>query len=115
MTTTDSLAKESCEACRADAPRVSEADKQMLIEQLPHWQIVMQGERDCLVREYRFKNFAEGLAFTNRVGELDEALDHHPDIELSWGRVKLVWYTHAIGGLHRNDFRCAAKSEQLYF
>lgn len=108
------LAEERCDACRVDSPRVSEQEKQALAQQLPDWQILFEYERDYLLREYAFPNFAEALAFTNRIGELAERLDHHPDIALSWGRVALLWYTHAIGGLHRNDFRCAAKADQLY-
>ena len=48
----------------------------------------------------------------NRVGEIAEQQGHHPDIELGWGRVKLILYTHKIDGLHESDFVFAAKAEQ---
>jgi 4a-hydroxytetrahydrobiopterin dehydratase len=64
-------------------------------------------------KEYRFKNFREALEFVNRVGELAEAVGHHPDIELGWGRVKLTLFTHKIDGLHESDFVFAAKADRL--
>ena len=63
-------------------------------------------------KQYRFKNFREALAFTNRVGELAEEIGHHPDIELAWGRVALTVFTHKIGGLNEADFVFAAKADR---
>jgi 4a-hydroxytetrahydrobiopterin dehydratase len=54
------------------------------------------------------------LDFTIRIGELAEQEDHHPVITTEWGRVTVTWWTHAIRGLHRNDFIMAAKSDQAY-
>ena len=65
-----------------------------------------------LVKEYRFPDFCQALAFVNRVGELAEQEGHHPDIELGWGRVKLTIWTHSIGGLSENDFILAAKADR---
>ncbi len=114
MSTETDLAKEACEACRAGAPKVSALDIPKLMHQIPEWEVVNHEGTLMLEREYEFPDFSGALAFTNRVGELAESLQHHPDILTAWGRVKLVWYTHKIGGLHRNDFRCAARSDQLY-
>ena len=75
------------------------------------WRVV---DDHHLEREYRFRNFRQALAFTNRVGELAEDVGHHPDIELAWGRVKLTVFTHKIDGLHETDFVFAAKAERLY-
>jgi len=66
-----------------------------------------------LEKEYRFKDFAQALEFVNKVGRLAEYQGHHPDIYLSWGRVKLTLWTHKIGGLHKNDFILAAKADEL--
>jgi 4a-hydroxytetrahydrobiopterin dehydratase len=74
------------------------------------WRVV---DDHHLEKEWRFRNFREALAFTNRVGELAEAVGHHPDIELGWGRVKLTVYTHKIDGLHEADFVFAAKVDAL--
>jgi 4a-hydroxytetrahydrobiopterin dehydratase len=66
-----------------------------------------------LEKEYRFPNFREALDFTNQVGEMAEEQGHHPDIELSWGRVKLLVWTHKIDGLTESDFIWAAKADRL--
>jgi 4a-hydroxytetrahydrobiopterin dehydratase len=66
-----------------------------------------------LVRALSFPDFARALAFTNAVGALAEAENHHPALLTEWGRVTVSWWTHAIGGLHRNDFLMAAKTDQI--
>ena len=107
------LAKLPCEACRADSPRATEAVRREYMAQLPEWTIVPQDGVDRLQRVFRFKNFVAALAFTNRVGELAEANAHHPLIITEWGRVTVQWWTHAIGGLHVNDFILAARTDAL--
>jgi len=74
------------------------------------WQVV---DEHRLEKEYRFKDFRSALAFTNRVGELAETQGHHPDIHLSWGKVKLILWTHKIAGLSESDFILAAKADML--
>ncbi len=108
------LTEMQCVACRADSPRVTEAEIAEFKPQVPDWQIVERDGEKRLERVFTFKNFAGALAFTNRVGELAEAEQHHPAILTEWGRVTLDWWTHSIHGLHRNDFIMAAKSDSLY-
>jgi 4a-hydroxytetrahydrobiopterin dehydratase len=66
-----------------------------------------------LEKTFEFKDFREALTFTNRVGELAETVGHHPDIYLSWGKVKVTIWTHKIDGLTESDFILAAKIENL--
>ena len=66
-----------------------------------------------LEKEYRFKDFAEALAFVNRLGEAAEAEGHHPDIFLAWGRVSVTLWTHSIGGLSEKDFTLAARADAV--
>jgi 4a-hydroxytetrahydrobiopterin dehydratase len=66
-----------------------------------------------LERAFKFKDFAEALAFTIKVGEIAEAEGHHPALLTEWGRVTVTWWTHKIRGLHRNDFIMAAKTDHL--
>ncbi|POG24875.1 4a-hydroxytetrahydrobiopterin dehydratase [Aeromonas bestiarum] len=107
------LASQQCEACRADAPKVSEQELAELMQLIPDWQpLVVKGELQ-LRREFTFRNFKEALAFTNRLGELAEAEFHHPSILTEWGKVTVSWWTHKIGGLHRNDFIMAARTDEL--
>lgn len=82
--------------------------------QTPDWQIVEREGIRRLERAFKLKNFAQALAFTNQVGALAEAEDHHPAILTEWGRVTVTLWTHTTGGLHRNDFIVAAKTDQLF-
>jgi 4a-hydroxytetrahydrobiopterin dehydratase len=75
-----------------------------------HWDVV---DDHHLRAEYRFKDFLEALAFTNKVGELSEQEGHHPDLHLSYGKVVVTVWTHAINGLSENDFILAAKIDSL--
>lgn len=108
------LAGQTCEACRADAPRVSDAEVAELKTQVPDWQVLTVDGEQRLRRLFKFKNFAEALAFTQRVGDLAEEADHHPALLTEWGKVTVDWWTHKIGGLHRNDFIMAAKTDRAY-
>jgi 4a-hydroxytetrahydrobiopterin dehydratase len=74
------------------------------------WRVV---DEHHLEKSFRFKNFREALTFTNRVGELAEEQNHHPDICLAWGKVMLSIWTHKIDGLTESDFIFAAKAERL--
>ncbi|HZB35112.1 MAG TPA: 4a-hydroxytetrahydrobiopterin dehydratase [Gaiellaceae bacterium] len=67
----------------------------------------------ALEREFQFADFAEALAFVNRVGAAAEAADHHPDIEIHWNRVKLRWWTHVTGSITDRDRELAARTSEL--
>lgn len=108
------LAAETCHECRADSPKVDAGDATKLLLEIPDWTIVQEGGVDRLQRLFKFENFLDALAFTNQVGSLAEEVQHHPLIITEWGRVTLQWWTHSIGGLHRNDFIMAAKADKLF-
>ncbi len=82
--------------------------------QVPEWQITEVDGEKRLERAFKFKNFAEAIAFTDKVGTTAEEEDHHPLIVTEWGRVTVQWWTHKIRGLHQNDFIMAAKTDHLY-
>jgi len=104
------LASRSCVPCRGGIPPLTHAQIEPLLEQLgAGWSVI---DDHHLAKTYKFKNFAEALAFTNRVGAIAEEQGHHPDIELAWGRVGLTIWTHAIDGLTEGDFILAAKAER---
>lgn len=107
------LAEERCDACKSGAPQVTDVEIEGYLAQLCGWQVMERDQIKVLEKNFTFKNFAAALDFTNQVGEIAETSQHHPDILTAWGRVTVTWYTHKIGGLHRNDFRCAAKCDQL--
>jgi 4a-hydroxytetrahydrobiopterin dehydratase len=107
------LSAERCSACRRDSPRVTEAEIAELTRELRDWQLLERAGIARLERVFQFPNFADALAFTNRVGTLAEAEGHHPALLTEWGRVTVTWWTHKIRGLHRNDFIMAAKTDVL--
>jgi 4a-hydroxytetrahydrobiopterin dehydratase len=89
----------------ADGLRVGD-EVAPLLAQLGGWQVV--GEHP-LSKEYKFQNFADALAFVNRVGAVAEGEGHHPDVSFGWGYARLEIYTHAIDGLSESDFVLAAR------
>jgi 4a-hydroxytetrahydrobiopterin dehydratase len=103
-----------CVACRVGEPTVTEAEMAELVPQIPQWQVVEREGVKRLERVFQFKDFAQALAFTNKVGALAEAEEHHPALLTEWGRVTVTWWTHKIRGLHRNDFIMAAKTDGLW-
>ncbi len=110
----EQLHKMRCVACEGTEPTVTEQEIAKLHPQVPQWEIVEKDGERRLERTFAFKDFAHALAFTDRVGALAEAEGHHPLIVLEWGKVAVGWWTHAIHGLHRNDFIMAAKTDQAY-
>jgi 4a-hydroxytetrahydrobiopterin dehydratase len=110
----DNLNQQSCEACRADAPEISDQELKSLMPQIPDWGVVVVDGVMQLRREFDFSNFERAMAFSNRVGDIAEAEGHHPAILTEWGRVTVNWWSHKIGGLHRNDLIMAARTDEVY-
>ena len=104
------LAKKECVPCRGGVPPLEGEAIKSLLDQLGNdWKTVNDHH---LEKEYRFKDFREAMVFAVKVGELAEAQGHHPDIYLSWGKVKLTIWTHKIDGLTESDFVLAAKADR---
>jgi len=108
------LAEQHCEACNASAPKVTDEEKRSLHKGVQDWEILSVDGEEQLRRAFKFKNFAQALAFTNMVGELAEGENHHPAILLEYGKATINWWTHSIGGLHKNDFIMAARTDAAY-
>jgi len=105
------LAEKDCVPCKGGVPPLKGNDLAKLRSELkPGWQIIKDHH---LEGEFKFKDFREALNFTNRIGELAEEQGHHPDIYLSWGKVKVTIWTHKIDGLTESDFVLAAKIDKL--
>ena len=81
------------------------------MNQPPNWRIV---DNHHLEREYAFPDFKTALAFVNEIGAAAEEADHHPDILLGWGKVRLTLWTHTANGLTERDFALADKIERLW-
>ena len=103
-----SLAQKECVPCKGGVPPLTRAQFSPLLAQLKGWNV----EKDHhLSKTYAFPDFAKALAFVNRVGEMAEQQGHHPDVYLSWGKVRLEIWTHKIDGLTESDFVFAAKAD----
>lgn len=107
------IASQECEACRIDAPRVTEQEQEDLLKELNGWQIVEKKGVLQLLKAYNFANFLEAMEFSQKIAQLAEAQGHHPALLTEWGRVTVRWWSHKIRGLHRNDFIMAAKTDEL--
>ena len=108
------LTQSSCVPCRGGVAPLDEAGIANYAPDVPEWRVVKRDGIARIEREYTFPDFQEALDFTVAIGELAEREQHHPDIHLSWGKVRVETWTHKIKGLHRNDFILAAKSDRIY-
>ena len=108
------LVREKCVACRADSPHVTDEEITKLHPQVSEWDLIAEDEIPKLQRVFRFRNFAQALAFTNAIGDIAEAEGHHPRLVTEWGRAGVTWWTHKIRNLHHNDFIMAAKADEIY-
>ena len=108
------LSEMKCTACRGDEPTLTDAEIAGLRPQVPEWQVVQREGIKRLERVFKFGNFAQALAFTNKVAEQAEEEGHHPALLTEWGKVTVTWWTHKIGGLHQNDFIMAARTDELF-
>jgi 4a-hydroxytetrahydrobiopterin dehydratase len=101
------IVERKCVPCEGGTPPLTAEEITNYKSQIPNWQI--SKDQKSISREFRFKDFKEAMSFINKVAELAEREGHHPDIHVSWNRVRLELSTHAIGGLSENDFILAAK------
>jgi 4a-hydroxytetrahydrobiopterin dehydratase len=84
-----------------------------LLEELQEWTLKRIDGVARVEKRYHFNDFAKALAFTKKVGELAEKAGHHPAILTEWGKVTVSWWSHSLGGVHRNDLIMAARTDQL--
>ena len=105
----ESLSSRKCVPCHGGVPRLGGDEIAPLLGQLDGWRVA---DERRLQKLYRFTNFADALAFVNRVGRIAEAEGHHPDIHFGWGYARLEIHTHAVGGLTESDFILAAKIDE---
>jgi len=105
------LASKKCVPCRGGVPPLSGDELLTLGRKLGEsWEVV---NAHHLSKEFSFANFVDALAFVNRVGEIAEEQNHHPDLYLAWGKVTVELWTHKIDGLSESDFILAAKIDRL--
>ena len=105
------LRQQDCKSLKGKENAVDAAKAHEIIKELPGWRFG-DGE-EFIEKTYKFPDFAKALAFVNEIGAIAERENHHPDIELGWGKVVVKFSTHDVGGLSMNDFISAAKVESI--
>ncbi|TCO78923.1 pterin-4-alpha-carbinolamine dehydratase [Plasticicumulans lactativorans] len=106
------LKDKSCVPCRGGVPPLEAAAARRLLAEVPGWQI--EGPAARIRRRFTFKDYRSVVEFVNRIAEMAETEQHHPDIGFGWGYAEVVFFTHKIAGLHENDFIMAAKVNALF-
>jgi 4a-hydroxytetrahydrobiopterin dehydratase len=107
------LTQEHSVPINAASQGLSKAEAEALVKELNGWTMLTKDDEPRLEKVYKFDDFAQALEFTDKIGALADAEDHHPAILTEWGKVTVDWWTHKIKGLHRNDFIMAAKTDDL--
>ena len=108
------LAKKKCIPCSGDIPALKDDEISELKKELKNWEIkkTIDGY-NCLNKIIKFDNFLESLNFINKVSEVAEEENHHPDLKFGWGYADITIFTHAIKGLTEGDFVLAAKIDVI--
>ena len=96
-----------------DAPIVSDDEASLLIKEIEGWDLIDDGVKK-LKKEFSFSNYSDSVDFSNKIADMAEQEDHHPQIILEWGKVTVIWWSHKIKGLHKNDLIAAAKTDSLF-
>jgi 4a-hydroxytetrahydrobiopterin dehydratase len=112
--TMSALSSQECVPCHAGEPTLTDAEIAELAPQTPEWSNIERDGERRLERAFQFQDFASALSFAIAIGAAAEEQGHHPALLVEWGKVTVTWWTHTIGGLHRNDFIMAARTDALY-
>ncbi|MDC0937517.1 4a-hydroxytetrahydrobiopterin dehydratase [Pelagibacteraceae bacterium] len=108
------LAKKKCVACDGNILPFDTTEIHKYLKKVDGWDVKNNEDRSfCLIKDFKFKNFAESQNFVNKVSNIAEQENHHPDILFGWGYCKIKIFTHAIKGLAESDFILAAKIDKI--
>jgi len=108
---TSELAKKECVPCKGGTPPLTPDQVHTLLGEVDEWAIEQEYH---LTKSFVFPNFVTALDFVNRIGEIAEQQQHHPDIYLAWGKVRVEVWTHKIQGLTESDFILAARIDAAH-
>lgn len=103
------LSEQKCVPCHGGTEALGSSEAIQLHKEIPEWTL----HDKSLERNFKFKDFHAAMRFVNRVADIANEQDHHPDLWISYSKVRIELSTHAIGGLSRNDFIMAARIDQL--
>ncbi len=105
------LAKKKCVPCEVGGVPLLREEAKTLLAQVHGWNL--SADALHIAKEFIFKDFAGAMAFAVQIGKIAETEGHHPDLQVSWGKVGVILWTHAVGGLSENDFILAAKIDAI--
>lgn len=105
------LNEKQCIPCQGGVTPLTKQEAESYIKETPAWELGKDAAK--IIRSWKFRNFKQALSFVNKVGEIAETQGHHPDITVGWGYCTVELQTHAIQGLHENDFIVAAKINDI--
>lgn len=105
----ENLVQKKCVPCEGGVPPLKGEALQEYLDQVAGWEQVNEHH---IVKTYTFPDFVAALSFVNKIGDIAEQENHHPDICFGWGKVEVTLWTHAVSGLSENDFILAAKIDQ---
>ncbi len=105
------LIEGKCEPCSGNTPKLNFEEISKYLSELDEWNV--NDNQEMIFKKFKFSNFRKALAFTNKVGELAEKEQHHPDVSIGYGYCLVMIHTHAIKGLSINDFILASKIDRI--
>ena len=105
------LTEGKCEPCSGNTPKLNFEEISKYLSELNEWTV--NDNQEMIFKKFKFSNFRKALAFTNKVGELAEKEQHHPDLSIGFGYCLVMIHTHAIKGLSINDFILASKIDTI--
>ena len=108
------LANKKCVPCEGNIPPFNADEIHKYLKKVDGWDVKSNDDKNFyLIKDFKFKNFADSQSFVNKVGDIAEEENHHPDISFGWGYCKIKIFTHAIKGLAESDFILAAKIDKI--
>ena len=108
---TSDLASKSCVPCKGGIPALNSKEAKQMLSSVNGW--LLNDTSTVIEKKFEFDDFKQTLSFVNKVGDLAESEDHHPDISFGWGYCEISIHTHKIKGLHENDFILASKIDEI--
>ena len=110
----EDLSKKKCVPCEGGIPSFNLSEIHKYLKKVDGWDVKSDQDKSFyLIKKYTFKNFIESQNFVNKVSNIAETENHHPDISFGWGYCKIKIFTHAIKGLAESDFVLAAKIDKI--
>jgi len=108
------LSKQTCEACSSGAKPLTKDEIQHYLREVDDWELIEEAGIQKLKRVFLTLNYTKSIDFTIEVARMAERADHHPQLIVDYGTVAVIWWSHKIKGLHKNDFIMAAKTSERF-